>query len=101
MRQGHGLPRSRAPQVQQPAMRSGVIWTGGFSHMKRTYSRNARAVLQLGVGLLVAASSSSFSSVARAEPASASPPATAADPPVGQWYGWQTLLGIAGAHALF
>lgn len=83
----------------------------------KKYPLYAPAVVSSGIGLLVA----STASVALAEPTSAPPAssitvkpvapeperrppparAPAAEPPEGKWYGWQTLLGMAGAHALF
>ena len=77
-----------------------------------TSSLKAPLVFRLGVGLLAA----SVPSVALAQPESTRPPikagvvypeqrqrsqASAEPEPEGQWYGWQTLLGMAGAHALF
>ena len=70
----------------------------------------APLVFRLGVGLLAA----SVPSVALAQPEPTRPPIKAgvvypeqrsssfAEPePPGKWYGWQTFLGMAGAHALF
>jgi len=70
----------------------------------------APLIFRLGVGLLAA----SVPSVALAQPESTrppikagvlyseeSPPRSAEPEPQGQWYGWQTFLGMAGAHALF
>lgn len=77
-----------------------------------TYPLKAPLVFRLGVGLLAA----SVPSVALAQPEPTRPPikagvvypeqrqrsqASAEPEPEGQWYGWQTLLGMAGAHALF